>query len=123
MGSVPHLIELQKKFKEKGLVVIGLSTLKPTQPAMSIEDMIKQLKADYPIACDDEFYLFDMDGKIIRHPQAGALLGFKTHSLYPGTGIPRAYIIDRNGVLQWTGHPMDAQFEATIEKLLEGKEE
>jgi len=119
IGSIPHLRGLNDKYKAKGLVVIGLSTLKPTKPgAMSIPQVIKTHKATYPIACDEEFYLFDQDGKVIRPPEIGPVLAYKTHSFLPGRGIPRAYVIDKKGILRWTGHPMSPEFQKTIEKLL-----
>ena len=117
--SIPHLRGLNDKYKAKGLVVIGLSTLKPTRPgAMSISQVIRTHRATYPIACDEEFYLFDQDGEVIRPPQVGPVLGYKTHSFLPGRGIPRAYVIDKKGILRWVGHPMDPEFQKTIEKLL-----
>ncbi|MFH1550706.1 MAG: TlpA disulfide reductase family protein [Planctomycetota bacterium] len=119
IGSIPHLRGLYDKYKAKGLVVIGLSTLKPTKPgAMSIPEVIRTHNATYPIACDEEFYLFDQDGKVIRPPQIGPVLAYKTHSFLPGRIIPRAYVIDRKGILRWTGDPMDPEFQKTIEKLL-----
>ena len=98
--SIPHLTELQTKFKDK-VVFVGISdevvgTVKPF-----VEKMGKQM--DYVVACDDE-----------RKSNAAYM------QAYGQGGIPTAFVVDRQGNLAWFGHPMD-QLEEILNQVLAGK--
>lgn len=32
------------------------------------------------------------------------------------SGVPHAFVVDRDGIVQFSGHPMDPAFEAAIKK-------
>jgi len=99
--SIPHLTELQKKYKDKNVRIIGISDETEEQVKPFVE---KQGEAmDYTVALDQEK---------------------KTWAAYAEpfglTGIPHAFVVDAAGTLAWHGHPMDGMDEV-IAKLVEGK--
>ena len=100
-ASIPHLTELQKKFKDKGVTIIGVSdetvsTVKPFVIKMGA-------KMEYTVAVDKDQ---------------------KTSAAYMGAfgvgGIPHAFVVDKTGAIVWHGHPMDG-LDTAIEVVLEGK--
>jgi len=97
--SIPHLTEMQKKFKD--VLFVGVSTEK--------SDVIKKFvakmgdKMDYNVAIDD-------DGKT----SAGYMEEFGIG------GIPHAFIVDKQGRVVWHGHPMDG-LDKAIAEVLAGK--
>lgn len=99
--SIPHLTELQKKFKDKGVVFIGISD----EPASKVEPFVKQMadKMDYTVACDDE-----------RKSSKGYMAAYDQH------GIPTAFIVSKDGKVLWFGHPM-GELETKLEEVLSGK--
>jgi hypothetical protein len=91
---IPHNNELQKKFAERGLVVVGVTN----EPEKLVDKYIADNKVEYPIFIEKSFRSF------------GAL---KFHA------YPSAVLIDPQGVVVWSGNPGGID-EATIEKALEG---
>ena len=98
--SIPHLTELQKRFKDKGVVFIGVSNEK--------SDVVKKFvtkmgdKMDYAVAIDG--------GKTSE----GYMEAFNIN------GIPHAFVVDKEGRIIWQGHPM-AGLDTTLEKVVSGK--
>jgi thiol-disulfide isomerase/thioredoxin len=99
--SIPHLTEVQKKFKDKGVVVVGVSTEKPTVVKAFVEKQANNMA--YTVAIDD-------GGKTSK--------GYMT--AYGQNGIPHAFIVGKNGKIVWHGHPMDG-LEKAIDKALASK--
>jgi peroxiredoxin len=99
--SIPHLTELQKKFKDKGVKIIGISSEEPGV----IEPFVKGLgmAMDYTVAADDD-----------QQTSIDYMEGVQE------SAIPHAFIINRDGILVWHGHPQ-AGLESNLEKLLSGK--
>jgi len=94
--SIPHINDMQKKFADKGVVVVGLSN----EPASKVEPFIKQMNTG--------------DKKKMEYiVGAGSNDGGK----YGVKGIPHAVIVDRDGKIVWAGHPM-AGMDKEIEKAL-----
>jgi len=91
--SIPHLNEINKKYKDKGLVIIGITD----EPNQTIRQFIKSVPIEYNAATDKT-------GKISK--------GFGIQ------GIPHAMLVDKTGKIVWEGHPMSMQ-ESEIEKILE----
>jgi thiol-disulfide isomerase/thioredoxin len=105
--SIPHLNEIHKKFKDKGLVVIGQDCMERDEDR--VEPFIKKMgeKMTYRVALDNK--QGSDDGKMAQTwmNAAGA------------TGIPTAFLVDTKGVIAWIGHPM-ALKESVIEAVLAG---
>lgn len=90
--SIPHLNEVYAKYKERGLLIVGVSNESPAK----VRDFMKTLPMNYTVAID------------------------ATDSLGRGfgvTGIPHALVVDKTGKVVWEGHPMGLT-DAVIEKVL-----
>lgn len=97
--SIPHLTEMQKKFKD--VLFIGISN----EEAGDVKPFVKKMgdKMEYAVALDD-------DGKT----SAGYM------AAYGIDGIPNAFIVDKSGSVVWQGHPMDG-LEETLADVVAGK--
>ena len=97
--SIPHLTEMQKKFKD--VLFVGVSAEK----ADVVKKFVAKMgdKMDYNVAIDD-------DGKT----SAGYMEEFGIG------GIPHAFIVDKQGRVVWHGHPMDG-LDKAVEQVLAGK--
>ncbi len=91
-ASIPHLNEIYKKYKDKGLVVIGITD----ENDNVVEKFMKQIPMDYAVAQD-------------KDDDWSKQFGIK--------GIPHAMLVDKSGKIVWEGHPMQID-EKEIEKLL-----
>ena len=100
-ASIPHLTQLQKKYKDKGVVFIGISDEKPATVKKFVEQMAD--KMDYRVALDQD-----------RKTSGGYL------EAYDISGIPHAFIVDKEGRVVWNGHPMGG-LEAALDQVLAGK--
>jgi thiol-disulfide isomerase/thioredoxin len=100
-ASIPHLTELQKKFKDKGVTVIGVSD----ETVSTVKPFVNKMgnKMEYTVAVDK---------------------GQKTSAAYMGAfgvdGIPHAFVVDKTGAIAWHGHPMGG-LDKAIEDVLAGK--
>ncbi|MBI5387614.1 MAG: redoxin family protein [Verrucomicrobia bacterium] len=99
--SIPHLTELQRKFKDRGVVFVGVSDEK----AATVKKFVDQMgaKMDYVVAVDDQ-----------RKTSAAYM------EAYGIDGIPHAFVIDKLGKIVWHGHPM-GELERTLEAVIAGK--
>jgi thiol-disulfide isomerase/thioredoxin len=106
--SIPHLTELQKKYKDK-VVVIGVSVWERDQAKVKpfVEDMGE--KMDYRVALDDVGEGKGNDGKMARNWMEAA----------GQDGIPAAFIVNGEGKIAWIGHPME--MDKPLEQVVAGK--
>ena len=80
--EIPHLIEIAKEYKGKGVEVIGLTKEDPDNQPETVKQFSELLKINYPIGwVDDEMqselmrgravipqaYIIGRDGKILKH--------------------------------------------------------
>ncbi|MHC4961195.1 MAG: peroxiredoxin family protein [Planctomycetota bacterium] len=98
--SIPHLTEVQKQFKDKGVTVIGISSEKTDTVKPFVEKMAE--KMDYTVAIDLE-----------RKVDNGYMKAFNQR------GIPTAFIVDAKGTVAWVGHPLDGMDEV-LEQVVAG---
>jgi len=96
--SIPHLTEIQHKYKDQKVTVIGISNEKVATVQPFVANM--GAKMDYTVAVDPE-------GKA----NAGYMKAFNQN------GIPHAFIVDGKGQIAWHGHPMDGLDEALADVL------
>ena len=99
--AIPHMTELQKKFKDRGVVFMGLTDEAPSV----VKAFVKKMgdKMDYAVGIDEQ----DKTFKTFMEP-------------FGQTGIPHAFIIDKNGLLMWHGHPIGS-LEKALDEILSGK--
>jgi thiol-disulfide isomerase/thioredoxin len=107
--SIPHVSELQAKFKDKGVVVIGVSVLE-SDPA-DVKPFVKEMgdKMAYRVAIDDPGEGGKGDGKMARNWMEAA----------DQSGIPTAFIVDKDGKIAWIGHPM--RMDKPLGEIVAGK--
>ena len=89
--SIPHLIELSKKYASQGVVFMGLTD----EPREKVEPFAKQLNMTYAVGG-----------------------GSPSLAAYGVKGIPTAFVVDTTGTVVWTGHPMSDLFVKAIEDQL-----
>jgi len=100
--SMPHLSQLQKKYRDKGLIVIAVA-MSDESPS-TVKSFVKRMgdKADFTVALD----------KANATARAYmAALGVN--------GIPYSCVIDKDGLLAWHGSPL-AGLDPVVEQCLAG---
>ncbi|HPM23728.1 MAG TPA: redoxin family protein [Phycisphaerae bacterium] len=106
-ASIPHLTELQKKYKDKGLVVIGVS-VDNEKTRDNVKPFVDDMgdKMGYAVALDQK-----EDGTSTAYMKPFEL-----------DGIPSAFLVDKAGKLVWLGqgYPLVGVEEA-IDQILAGK--
>jgi thiol-disulfide isomerase/thioredoxin len=80
--EIPHLIEIAKEYKGRGVEVIGLTREDPENTAEDVKQFSKDFNINYPIGLADEdmqrelmrgrgaipqTYIIGRDGKVLRH--------------------------------------------------------
>jgi thiol-disulfide isomerase/thioredoxin len=99
--SIPHLTKVQKKYKDKGVTVIGITNEKDLEKVKAF--VTKQGdKMDYTVAIDAG-----------RNVSKGYMTAYKQR------GIPSAFIVNQKGNIAWVGHPM-ADMDSTLEQVVAG---
>lgn len=104
VAAIPHVSELQTKYKDKGLVVIGLNVWEGNPP--KVEQFVQKMgdKMNYVVAIDEGG----------REGQS-AVAWLKAAGVQ---GIPTSFVVDQKGKIAWFGHPME--MEPVLEQVLAG---
>ena len=99
-NTIPHLTELQKKYKDQGVVFVGVSS----ERAEDVKPFVQEMgdKMDYNVAVDKD----DATDKAYM-------------AAYGQGGIPCAFIINKESQVVWVGHPME--MEKPLQEVIEGK--
>ncbi|MBL8874526.1 MAG: TlpA family protein disulfide reductase [Phycisphaerae bacterium] len=103
-ASMPHLTELQKKYRDQGVTIIGVTSVDPRNTLAGVEKMTAE-KADvmgYTIAWDQE-----------RQTTTAYMMA----AAQPG--IPTAFIVDQTGTIAWIGSPFE--MDEPLAKIVAGK--
>ncbi len=105
VGGMPHLSELQEKYKDKGVTIIGVSD-------ESLPKVVNFL-----------FQTYKHDGKVHNERARYTLTTDPDQSVKRDyfqaagqSGIPTAFVVGKDGHIEWIGHPssMDAALEAVV---------
>lgn len=104
-AAIPHVSELNTKYKDKGVVFIGMNVWE--RNVAGVEPFVKQMgeKMNYRVALDEPG---EKQGKT-----AAAWLSSSGQR-----GIPCTFIVDKEGKLAWIGHPMS--MERIVEQVAAG---
>lgn len=108
--SIPHLTEVAKKFEKDGVKVIGVSVWERDQS--KVAPFVEQMgdKMNYHVAMDDvPEGGKGNDGKMAK--------GWMTAA--GQNGIPAAFIVGKQGTIEWIGHPMDGM-DKVLGKVIDG---
>lgn len=104
VASIPHVDELHRKFKDKGLVVVGQNVFE--QDDKAVPGFVKTMgnKMSYRVALDD------------RSMKEG-FMATRWLKAAGQSGIPCAFVINKQGKVAFIGHPMNLK-EEMLERLL-----
>ena len=107
--SIPHLTELQEEYGIDGLEIVGISTDTDDDDETALEkvtDFVRRqgIKMKYNVGIDNR--------------RRSSRTWMKAAGL---NGIPSAFIVDKNGVIQWIGNPLDPNFDVMLEKVMSGR--
>ncbi len=99
--SIPHLTELQKKYKDKA-VFIGVSA----EDADTVKPFVDKMgeKMQYHVAVDKD-----------RKTTTAYMEPFGV------SGIPHAFLVDKKGRLVYHNHPMEPAFEEALAAAVKGE--
>lgn len=90
--NIPHLIEFNKKYKEKGVQLVALSQDKSVD---LVSRFVQDKKISYPVAVDN--------GTVDRY-------GIEAY--------PTIVVINHQGKVVWKGYPWEADFERSVSKAV-----
>jgi thiol-disulfide isomerase/thioredoxin/Flp pilus assembly protein TadD len=92
LESVPHLSKLQHRFADKNVRVVAVTEEDPGNTLDIVKKFVREQgdKMDYAVA-------FDKKGDVYR--------AWMTAS--GQSALPTAFVVNRDGVIAWIGHPMD----------------
>jgi thiol-disulfide isomerase/thioredoxin len=100
VSSIPALTALQKRYRDQGVIVVGISD----EPVGIVKPFVEGMgqKMDYRVAVDQD------------RQTASAYLGASGAS-----ELPHSFLIDRSGVVVWHGNPMNG-LEHILEQVIAG---
>eukprot|EP00191_Tetraselmis_sp_GSL018_P014477 CAMPEP_0177584202 /NCGR_PEP_ID=MMETSP0419_2-20121207/3769_1 /TAXON_ID=582737 /ORGANISM="Tetraselmis sp., Strain GSL018" /LENGTH=201 /DNA_ID=CAMNT_0019073723 /DNA_START=229 /DNA_END=831 /DNA_ORIENTATION=+ len=92
----PHLSEIARRHRPKGLVVVGVTS----EPKAQVQGFVQQMGAsmDYSVASDARG---DCQRKLAG--PAGV------------RGIPHAFVVGADGTIRFSGHPLDPGFASAVD--------
>lgn len=108
--SIPHLNDLQEKYKDQGVVIIGQDVWERGEMVETkVTDFVKQMgaKMGYRVALDT------------AASQAGAMAE-KWMRAAGQNGIPTAFVVNQAGKIAWIGHPMSG-LDEVVGQVLTGQ--
>ncbi|MEI9413242.1 TlpA disulfide reductase family protein [Mesorhizobium salmacidum] len=96
VAAMPHLAELQEKYKDRGLEVVGVAA---SERAPTADEARTKLDAWLTENCSYLNYriAFDFKGEMDKLWMEPSL----------SLGIPTSFVVDRDGAIAFIGHPMD----------------
>ena len=99
--SIPHLTELQKKYKDKNVVFVSVSN----EDAATVRPFVTKQgdKMDYRVAIDKNF---------------ATTQGYL--AAYGQSGIPTAFIVDKEGRVAWIGSPLGQEIDVMLNQIVAG---
>ena len=100
--SIPHLNDIHKKYRDKGLVVIGQNL---GEDSGKVSSFVQSMggKMTYRVTVDDK--------------AEGGWMGQHWLTAAGQNGIPCAFVVNKAGKIAYIGHPMEMK-ESLLEKLL-----
>lgn len=112
LTAIPHLSEVQRRFKDKGVTIIGVNVME--------HDLGKAMKQIKKIAASADYSV------AIGQHDAGEKAGFMEQAwLGDDRSIPRCLIVDRDTKIAWIGHPLsvDGPLQAMVQGTFNAAEQ
>lgn len=103
--SVPDMTAIERRFRARGFRVIAVNAAE-TDDGQALESFLAARGSDVDYAVG-----FTKDEMTFRRWMWAAR----------NTGLPWAFIIDRQGRVAWWGQPLEDGFEAAIQSVLDGR--
>lgn len=112
LQAMPHLSEVQRRFKDKGVTIIGVNVMES-----DLGEAMKKIKkigasVDYSVAIDQH--------------APGEKAGYMAQAwLGEDRSIPRCLIVDRDTKIAWIGHPLslDEPLQAVVQGTFNAAEQ
>jgi thiol-disulfide isomerase/thioredoxin len=101
-ASIPHINDMHRSLRRRGLEIIGVSDEKPEVVANFLR--MQGERMSYIVAIDPE--------KKLKERFMGAA---------GKSGIPCAFVIGPSGKIAFIGHPMDEEFDKAVRLSLDGR--
>ncbi len=116
--SIPHLTELQKKFKD--VKFLGVSVWETNQG--DVEPFVKDMgdKMAYTVAMDDVSPASGTGAAAQKQASRDGKMASNWMKAAGQTGIPTAFIVNGEGRIAWIGHPM-GDLESSLQSVVDGK--
>lgn len=92
LESIPHLNELYDRYNSQGVVIAGITR----EGKDEVDPFLKRVPMRFPVGMDTR-------GTTLRTYMAGR------------EEIPQAFLINRQGIVVWEGHPMEGLDEVLVE--------
>ncbi len=102
-ASIPHLSEIQDEYGEKGVKVVAITREDVEDVRPFVEEQAEQGEMRYHVAVDHGDQTWE---------------AYMTAAQVPG--IPHVFLVDREGVITWRGHPM--ALDEVLEAMFEDEE-
>ena len=116
-SAIPHVTELQKKYQDKGVTVIGMNIWEPDleEVAPFVQEMGD--KMGYAVATD----ILPVDvpeNEVNEEDESKGAMADSWMKAAGRNGIPCSFIVNREGIVAWIGHPM--LMDEALEAILNG---
>ena len=111
IASMPHLAKLQEKYADKGVQIISI-----TSDKMDAIDNLLDKEASNGEGDDKTYRDITSHYCLTSDPDDSASRDYMLATRQ--NGIPAAYIVGRDGRLEWTGHPME--MDKPLQQILDG---
>ncbi|MEO9595954.1 peroxiredoxin family protein [Rhodopirellula bahusiensis] len=107
--SMPHLVELQERFREKGVQIVSISD-------EDLETVEGILERDYPGKEGVTFAELTSAYTLTVDPDGSSTDDYMRAANQ--NGIPAAFLVGKSGLIEWIGHPMS--LDEPLEQVIEG---
>ena len=97
IGSMPHLAELQQKYRGRGVQIISISDETPEEVNALLEKENPDVGKTFDEITSAYSLTTDPDGSSHKDYMEAA----------KQQGIPTSFIVGKTGQIEWIGHPMD----------------
>jgi len=108
IASMPHLVELQNQYRGEGFQVISVSDEDLDTVKQLMEQTYPETEKTFAEVTSAYTLTVDPDGSVTEDYMQAA----------GRNGIPAAFLVGKTGLVEWIGHPMEA--DEPVAKVLKG---